>query len=63
MGKETMKFTWGIILTLICGLGTSLHISEILNKSWDFNCSNTVLLILAAIGYIIGIIKIENTIK
>lgn len=61
MNKETRTFIFGLIMFLICSLGTSIHFVAILNDTWKCDTHNVLLLTGCIMGAILGAIKVSNT--
>jgi hypothetical protein len=62
MNKETRMFIWGIILTIICGLATVIHIIEI-KENIPQNWLDWVGMVFCICGLYSGIEYIHQSIK
>lgn len=60
MNLETRTFIWGLILMILCGIGTAIHIVDFINGTFEHGW-NWLLFIGSFVGVISGGIKINKT--
>ena len=62
MNLETRKFIWGLILIILCGFSTAIHILNFVNGTFEHGIWwNWILFIMSLVGTISGWIKIDET--
>ena len=60
MNKESRIFIYGMLLLIICGFATAIHITQIANGTWDSSTYNIILFILSIIGSLYQCVSDDN---
>ena len=61
MNKETRSFIWGVILVLVCGTGTAIGISKIIDGTFKI-LPDAILIFFTLCGVVSGAIRLHKSV-